>query len=387
MLPAADFSLHLEDEGAPSSRETLRTLAIFESGPSARTSPVTAARGGTAVRGADPASVAWRHLGWGAAERPREADRANHPLSLRPGGQRPGRHGAGPRHDARASLAALTSMTTPELRRAAEVLRSSNALLIGAGAGMGVDSGLPDFRGTEGFWKRLPRLREARPRLRLHGQPRVVREGSRVRLGLLWPPARAVPGHDTPPRASSCCAPGPPACGTGPSSSPPTWTASSRRRASPRSASSRSTAPSTSSSAWARARGSPPRRPTPWRWIRRPSAPGRPCPACPDCGALCGPTSSCSATGGGMAHARTSRSSGSRVAGDRAAPQAGHHRVRRWHGHPLRAPLLRARPRWSTEERSIRINVREPRVPSGGISLPLKALEALKGIAEELQRE
>jgi hypothetical protein len=33
-LPAADFSLHLEDEGAPSSRETLRTLAIFESGPS-----------------------------------------------------------------------------------------------------------------------------------------------------------------------------------------------------------------------------------------------------------------------------------------------------------------------------------------------------------------
>jgi hypothetical protein len=38
-LPAADFSLHLEDEGAPSSRETLRTLAIFESGPSPRTNP------------------------------------------------------------------------------------------------------------------------------------------------------------------------------------------------------------------------------------------------------------------------------------------------------------------------------------------------------------
>ncbi|WP_224245711.1 AMP-binding protein [Hyalangium gracile] len=33
-LPAADFSLHLKDEGAPSSRETLRTLAIFEHGPS-----------------------------------------------------------------------------------------------------------------------------------------------------------------------------------------------------------------------------------------------------------------------------------------------------------------------------------------------------------------
>ncbi|HYO53385.1 SIR2 family NAD-dependent protein deacylase [Archangium sp.] len=43
-----------------------------------------------------------------------------------------------------------------ELRRAADVLRSADALLIGAGAGMGVDSGLPDFRGTEGFWRAYP---------------------------------------------------------------------------------------------------------------------------------------------------------------------------------------------------------------------------------------
>jgi NAD-dependent SIR2 family protein deacetylase len=43
-----------------------------------------------------------------------------------------------------------------ELRRAADVLRSAQALLIGAGAGMGVDSGLPDFRGTEGFWRAYP---------------------------------------------------------------------------------------------------------------------------------------------------------------------------------------------------------------------------------------
>lgn len=40
--------------------------------------------------------------------------------------------------------------------RAAEVIRNSDALLICAGAGMGVDSGLPDFRGTEGFWKAYP---------------------------------------------------------------------------------------------------------------------------------------------------------------------------------------------------------------------------------------
>ncbi|MHC1727297.1 MAG: NAD-dependent deacetylase [Syntrophobacteraceae bacterium] len=43
-----------------------------------------------------------------------------------------------------------------ELRRAAEVLGDADALLITAGAGIGVDSGLPDFRGDRGFWKAYP---------------------------------------------------------------------------------------------------------------------------------------------------------------------------------------------------------------------------------------
>lgn len=48
----------------------------------------------------------------------------------------------------------------PELfRAAADAVRSADALLIGAGAGMGVDSGLPDFRGAEGFWKAYPPFR------------------------------------------------------------------------------------------------------------------------------------------------------------------------------------------------------------------------------------
>jgi NAD-dependent SIR2 family protein deacetylase len=45
------------------------------------------------------------------------------------------------------------------LRAAADALREADALLIGAGAGMGVDSGLPDFRGPEGFWKAYPPFR------------------------------------------------------------------------------------------------------------------------------------------------------------------------------------------------------------------------------------
>lgn len=35
-------------------------------------------------------------------------------------------------------------------------LLDAEALVIAAGAGMGVDSGLPDFRGTEGFWRAYP---------------------------------------------------------------------------------------------------------------------------------------------------------------------------------------------------------------------------------------
>lgn len=43
-----------------------------------------------------------------------------------------------------------------EYRRAAELISSADALLVCAGAGMGVDSGLPDFRGDEGFWRAYP---------------------------------------------------------------------------------------------------------------------------------------------------------------------------------------------------------------------------------------
>ncbi len=39
---------------------------------------------------------------------------------------------------------------------AARALRGARALVVTAGAGMGVDSGLPDFRGDQGFWKAYP---------------------------------------------------------------------------------------------------------------------------------------------------------------------------------------------------------------------------------------
>ena len=39
---------------------------------------------------------------------------------------------------------------------AAAIIREAEAFVITAGAGMGVDSGLPDFRGDLGFWKAYP---------------------------------------------------------------------------------------------------------------------------------------------------------------------------------------------------------------------------------------
>jgi NAD-dependent SIR2 family protein deacetylase len=45
---------------------------------------------------------------------------------------------------------------------AADLIGQADALIVAAGAGMGVDSGLPDFRGNEGFWKAYPALGRAR---------------------------------------------------------------------------------------------------------------------------------------------------------------------------------------------------------------------------------
>ncbi|MFO0552419.1 MAG: Sir2 family NAD-dependent protein deacetylase [Polyangiaceae bacterium] len=50
----------------------------------------------------------------------------------------------------------------PNRRRfdeAREAIDGADALIVTAGAGMGVDSGLPDFRGDEGFWRAYPPMK------------------------------------------------------------------------------------------------------------------------------------------------------------------------------------------------------------------------------------
>ena len=52
-------------------------------------------------------------------------------------------------------------MSPKEIASVRYHLDLADGLLITAGAGMGVDSGLPDFRGKEGFWQAYPALRDA----------------------------------------------------------------------------------------------------------------------------------------------------------------------------------------------------------------------------------
>lgn len=58
------------------------------------------------------------------------------------------------------------------LQRCAELIGEADGLLVTAGAGMGVDSGLPDFRGPEGFWRHYPALAADRLRFEEIASPR-----------------------------------------------------------------------------------------------------------------------------------------------------------------------------------------------------------------------
>ena len=53
-------------------------------------------------------------------------------------------------------------MDPTTIEQAVAALRNADGLLITAGAGIGVDSGLPDFRGSAGFWRAYPALARAR---------------------------------------------------------------------------------------------------------------------------------------------------------------------------------------------------------------------------------
>lgn len=70
----------------------------------------------------------------------------------------------------------MDGRTQRNVRRAAEVIAKADALLVTAGAGMGVDSGLPDFRGSEGFWRAYPALGKLKISFEQMAQPQWFAE-------------------------------------------------------------------------------------------------------------------------------------------------------------------------------------------------------------------
>jgi NAD-dependent SIR2 family protein deacetylase len=66
---------------------------------------------------------------------------------------------------------------------AARLIEQADALVIAAGAGMGVDSGLPDFRGAEGFWRAYPALGRARLRFEEIAAPAAFRADPELAWG------------------------------------------------------------------------------------------------------------------------------------------------------------------------------------------------------------
>ena len=66
------------------------------------------------------------------------------------------------------------------IQKAKEAIAGADALIITAGAGMGVDSGLPDFRGTEGFWREYPVVKKLGLRFEEMADPRWFEEDPRL---------------------------------------------------------------------------------------------------------------------------------------------------------------------------------------------------------------
>jgi NAD-dependent SIR2 family protein deacetylase len=74
-------------------------------------------------------------------------------------------------------------MSEAALDQAAELIGQADALIVAAGAGMGVDSGLPDFRGREGFWRAYPALARARLDFTTVASPRTFERDPRLAWG------------------------------------------------------------------------------------------------------------------------------------------------------------------------------------------------------------
>lgn len=86
-----------------------------------------------------------------------------------------------------------------EIERAVRLIRGADGILVTAGAGMGVDSGLPDFRGGEGLWRAYPKLKHLTIRFEQIANPHGFAKHPRLAWG--WYTHRMQSYRDTQPHA------------------------------------------------------------------------------------------------------------------------------------------------------------------------------------------
>lgn len=79
--------------------------------------------------------------------------------------------------------AARGAIAESDWSTALQWLDQADGLIIAAGAGMGVDSGLPDFRGDKGLWRAYPALREAQLDFVSIASPRAFRDDPELAWG------------------------------------------------------------------------------------------------------------------------------------------------------------------------------------------------------------
>lgn len=74
-------------------------------------------------------------------------------------------------------------MTSAAINKAVALIHEADGLLITAGAGMGVDSGLPDFRSDNGFWRTYPALARSGVQFESIASPDAFRRDARQAWG------------------------------------------------------------------------------------------------------------------------------------------------------------------------------------------------------------
>ena len=77
----------------------------------------------------------------------------------------------------------MQQLSPIEIEKIKSLFSKADSLIISAGAGMGVDSGLPDFRGNQGMWQAYPELGKQRIDFTEIANPAAFRQQPRLAWG------------------------------------------------------------------------------------------------------------------------------------------------------------------------------------------------------------